>query len=115
MAIVKELDTGLQCEVIFKKEHGVDFRIELPQLRKLYNIDKGSDIDVLIRMIARFRSMAGEKSVYVLFSDLQRLALSGHFRHDNDRCNFLRLMLDIEQQLENMDGYSVTVPAEEEL
>ena len=114
MAMIKRLNNGIVCDVICKKKHGVDYVIGLKAFREKYTIVDGSYTDALIRCIAHFRAMVKEESAYIIFSELQKLALkalSTNYRHESEVIDLVRLVADIERELEDGERFVVTVDA----
>lgn len=114
MAMIKRLANGIVCDVICKKAHGVDYVIGLQSFREKYHIVDGSFNDALIRCIAHFRALVNEESAYIIFSELQELALkalSTNHRHENDIFDLVRLVADIERELEDGERFEVTIGA----
>lgn len=114
MAVIKKFKNGLIWEPIQQEKHGIDFRCELSVFRSVYSIKKGTHTDTLLRLIARFRNMVKGKMTYLLLSDLQKLAIRELTDTSEEAQHFIKLVADIEKNLEDAEGYFLTEESTED-
>jgi len=114
MTVIKQFKNGLVWEPIRRKKHGIDYRCELPVFREVYDIKEGTHTDTLLRLIARFRNMVKDKMTYLLLSDLQKLAIREITDTSEEAQHFIKLVADIEKNLEDAEGYFLTKDSDEE-
>lgn len=101
--VFKDLKNGLTVEKVTTREHEVDYMIDPTQFRKIYGLEHGYFSDCL-RLVTRLRPMY---EPYILFSDLQRLALKGAFNDNREVKNFVQQIAILERELESKEGFKV--------
>lgn len=101
--VFKTLKNGLTVEKVITREHEVDYMIDPAEFRKVYQLENGYFSDCL-RLVTRLRPMY---EPYLLFSDLQQLALKGAFVEHPQVKTFVTQIAALECELEDKDGFSV--------